>query len=173
VAKQKQPFSDYKRKGKLLQAGFNWLRERMHEEGRLLESTAWADVSMAEYLWFGLLRDVFPESTRYDVLRQLAKEWPASEEQFNVPAPFAGHTFIATGLPENARHELIARIVALGGAAALRPLLLLDHLPAREDWARSIGTQPNDDDASLLGTLVRNMSDSSRIPRQTRAGCRT
>ena len=159
MANQKQPFSDYKRKGKLLQGGFNWLRDRMQEEGRVLESNDWADVSMPEYLWFGLLRDALPEGKRYDVLRLLAADWPTKKGHQKIEALFAGHTFIANGLSGKARDDLLKKTVALAGANALRPLLLLERLPARSDWAKAIGAEPNDDDASILGALVQNMRD--------------
>jgi hypothetical protein len=159
MAKEGKPFTEYKRQGKLLKAGFNWLRERMEAEGRVLESTAWADVSLPEYLWFGLLRQSLGPAGRYDQLRELASAWPAHERQFKVQAPFTSHTFIGKGLSPKVRKQLITRIVGMGTPDALRPLLLLEHLPALSDWAEVIGGTAVDKDAELLGSILREMHD--------------
>lgn len=122
-----------------------------------LKPSSWIDERLPDMLWAALLITHLPRDLALEVFRRVAK---LLEGQFSlVGATGVGHTDIAQ-LPSSLRNDVIALICSAPRAAeVLRPLLLLNELPVRDDWERIIGQQPEIEDWELLRVAVARVFD--------------
>src|SRR5258708_6857558 len=138
----KKPFDGYRRKGKLLQTFWNNLRDELRKQGTELASNAWRDERLPDFLWLGLVL-LKENSETYTALLEISKTWPPGQG-VAIPATPASHTYIAA-LETDARQKVVRAIVSIPGAADfLRPLRLLETLPAYADWAEHL-PEPQED----------------------------
>lgn len=151
-AKKKRPMSSslaqHQRIGRTLVPPLNRLPN--------MQQTRWTADRMPELLWACLVRTVIPRGDALGIFRQVAHSQREMLLDANLTPPQAmpWHTNLAAMYP-----QLIPRIVEIIAAhplgyAAMRPLLLFDALPAREEWARAIGTETQEADADTLADAV-------------------
>lgn len=139
---------------------------------------------MPEMLWAALLAGVFDRKTYIGCFRELIKvcaEWfraPEADAESEGQSPTdsnandgpdeegnVNYTYIVdhTTLAE-VSDEQFAAFIAMPlrhplGYAALRPLLLLDSLPAKERWREALGTEPTAADWETLANAVGGVLD--------------
>jgi hypothetical protein len=149
-----RPFGDYRQKGKTLQAGLNWLRDKLKERACELSVSTWENSRLPEFLWLTLLLFHNRASPPHDALRKLAQQWPPlTGGSIDARLSLISHSYIAA-LPDDLARSLIAEIIVVaGGASALRPLALLDSLPAIKIW-RELLARPQDSDWEVLGNAL-------------------
>jgi hypothetical protein len=156
---ESKPFSEYKQKGKTLQAGFNWLREQLKKTGCEMTVSAWRDIRLPEFLWLALILDKLEPARKYEALRSLAAKWvPPAQDRLEDRLSVVSHSFLAR-LPEKTASFLIGQIIeAAGEPAFLRPLALLDELPGIDLWRKALPS-PNNDDWIVLGRVIEMSGD--------------
>lgn len=126
---------------------------------------------MPELLWAALFLNRFGRDTALEVFRTLG------DRVAKVPAAFdIRHTAIATCLPESKEVTIDFLCRPQEGKDALRPLLLIPHLPAREAWSNAIQSDPLDDDwryiASAVADVLHHQSQAATDLRWLSVLCR-
>jgi len=119
-----------------------------------LSPQSWTDDRMPEMLWACLVVSVLPRPDALAILREIASvgfkyrttdgigDWTLRHSQLpSLPVGVLGHLVSVV-----TRHPL--------GYAALRPLLLFDALPGREQWAQALATEGQQEDWQTLGRAV-------------------
>jgi hypothetical protein len=149
ASKQYSTLSQHKQTGKVLQPPFLALPN--------LRPSSWIDDRLPEVLWCALLLTRLPRELALSIFRQVAK---VLEGKFEANRPLdIGHSGLAD-IPDELRARVIEVICSAPGARdALRPLLLLDSLPLRAEWAREIAQEAVSDDWDTLRLAVAHVFD--------------
>lgn len=120
---------------------------------------SWTNDRLPQMLWACLAISVLPRREALAAFREIASiglryrdaegtgDWSLFHSRLpSLPAEILTHiTRVIT------RHPL--------GYAALRPLLLFDGLPGRDQWARALDVQPQDGDCQTLSDAVLKVLD--------------
>ncbi|MEW6352658.1 MAG: DUF5677 domain-containing protein, partial [Thermodesulfobacteriota bacterium] len=119
-----------------------------------LSRQSWADDRLPEMLWACLVISVLPRPEALDVFREIASLGFKYRTFQGIGDWTLGHSQLPS-LPK----EVFERIVSITtrhplGYAALRPLLLLDSLPGREQWAQALATDALQEDWQTLARAV-------------------
>lgn len=101
---------------------------------------SWVNERLPEMLWAILIRDHHPGNTGYTILRDIMS-WLAENKEDNELAGVTNTDI--SNLPIELRQGFIEHIVEVAGTDALRPLLLLETLPAYDIWKKAIGDIEN------------------------------
>jgi hypothetical protein len=120
----------------------------------------WLHDRMPEMLWACLVRAVLPRDEALQVFREVAligKELSDSTAHPDMLLP--SHTNLA----EHQR-QLIPRIVRIIiqrplGYAALRPLVAIESLPARDRWITAVGVEPDPNELNALADAIVEFFD--------------
>jgi hypothetical protein len=117
--------------------------------------SSWSNERLPEMLWATLVMTVFPREDSLGTFREIASLGIKYREMGDECKPWSLNLSALAKQP----HELIAAIVQIVkkrplALAALRPLLLLESLPARNVWKTEIAADPVDDDWETLGKAV-------------------
>lgn len=120
---------------------------------------SWTNDRLPELLWACLVVSVLPRSDALNAFREIASiglkyrgtsdnaGWMLYHSQFpSLPPEILTHVVTVV-----TRHPL--------GYAALRPLLLLDGLPGRDQWVRTLGASTQDGDSHTLSEAVAKTLD--------------
>lgn len=115
---------------------------------------SWVDGRLAELMWACLVITVIPRDRALALFRMIATrahdyrdleetaDWRLYHSQF----PFIAEQFF---------YDIVQVVMTdPQGKEALRPLLLIDCLPAKEKWESMIGENPTDEDWQTLGKAV-------------------
>lgn len=108
-------------------------------------------------LWAALIVTAFEQSVALQIFRRVAK---VTEGKFQPKQPVdVGHSGLSK-LPIDLASKIIDAICsAPGSREVLRPLLLLDALPLREEWAKAIQDAPVVEDWNTLRVAVAHVFD--------------
>lgn len=136
--------------------------------------SSWADDHMPEMLWAVLLTGVLDRKDYLACLRSIAvlcRDWfkksESAEQDATKPDTEAGLNFTIlvdhTKLAEISE-EQFAQFIAIPlrhplGYAALRPLLLVESLPALERWRKALNAETTPDDWHTLATAIAGAFD--------------
>lgn len=97
---------------------------------------SWIHERLPEMLWAALIREYHPGNSGYAIFRDIMSWLSANID--NVELVGVTHTDISH-LPKELRDNFINHIVTVAGTDALKPLLLLETLPAYNIWKEAIG----------------------------------
>lgn len=142
------PLSGHKRVGKTL------VPPMMSLPGSI-NFSSWPNERLPEMLWAALVMTVFPRQDALGAFREIASLGIKYRELGDECRLWSLNLSALARQP----HELIAAIVQIVkrhplALAALRPLLLLESLPARDVWKTEVAADPVDDDWETLGKAV-------------------
>jgi hypothetical protein len=117
-----------------------------------LRPSSWIDDWLPELLWVVLLLSGMQRENALAQIRLAAKDLSSIGDD-SKPKD-ATHSSIA-GASEATRNSLLDNISnSVQARDALRPLLLLNGLPAQSDWESTIGMDPEPDDWSRLASAI-------------------
>jgi len=128
---------------------------------------SWRDKHAPEMLWAFLLATAIPRADYLDCFRRIAtwaagtlnRDEASSGEPLHQPAVIPDQT----RLGEASSDELaaLAEIIAVhpSGLRALRPLLLFEDLPGRDQWRAILVGEPDNDDWNAVSTAAIGMMD--------------
>ncbi|HGM8160016.1 TPA: DUF5677 domain-containing protein [Pseudomonas aeruginosa] len=143
------PLSGHKRVGKAL------VPPVMQIPG--ISFASWSNDRLPEMLWACLIITVVPREAALELFRKIASigvryRRPPEENG-------SGWTLRHSDL-QNQPRELVEEIVGVvrqshTGIQALRPLLLLEGLPAHQWWKAALAVEPNENDWQTLGKAVQ------------------
>ena len=122
--------------------------------------SSWCNERLPEMLWAALLMAVFPREDALGAFREIASLGVAYRDRGDECKSWS------LNLSGLAKHppELICSVVRIvkrypQALAALRPLLLLESLPALDVWQTEIAESPLDEDWQTLGAAVLTCFD--------------
>lgn len=151
------PLSGHSRVGKTLVPP-------MMSIGAGVNFSSWCNERLPEMLWAVLLMEVFPREDALGAFREIAQLGYDYAEGDDACKSWSLNLSALAMQPP----ELVSRIVAIvkkhpKAMAALRPLLILDCLPARDVWRTEIGADPEDGDwQTLAGAVLRCFDHQSQ-----------
>lgn len=117
-----------------------------------LKPMSWMNDRLPEMLWCALLLYGLGRAPALNIFRKTAKLIPQPPDGKTTIDP--GHSGLAT-IHASFREEVLSSICYEDAARdSLRPLLLLDKLPARESWLKAIQQFPVKSDWETLMTAV-------------------
>ncbi len=117
-----------------------------------MKPTSWMNDRLPEMLWAALIFSILPRNRSFRIIRDLAS--------FVLPTRDTCPVFDVTlsGLANLPPDVLGPVLQFLGsreqGGEVLRPLLLLQDLPARQHWQEAIQQQPSESDWHPLGVAI-------------------
>ena len=125
-----------------------------------MKFSRWLDERMPEVLWACLVRAILPRYEALEVFREvvmIAREFVDSPAR--LPELLPTHSNLAAHHP-----QLIQRIVQIVtrkplGYAALRPLLAIESLPARDLWQAAVGVEPDPEELNTLADAIPDYLD--------------
>lgn len=142
--KEHSGLQDHARKGKLLVPPWRKIEN--------FRPSSWINERLPEMLWAGLLITHCPRDVAIDLFRKVARlimEHRESERIQDVT-----HSGLSKVSPERLNEILELLTATDASKAALRPLLLLRHLPASVHWLNAIGEPPSPSDWHALSISV-------------------
>lgn len=147
------PLAGHKRVGKAL------VPPMMQIPG--ISFASWSNDRLPEMLWACLIITVVPRVEALELFRKIASiglryRRPPEEKA-------SGWTLRLSDLQSQPR-QLVEEVVGIvrhshAGIKALRPLLLLEGLPAHQWWKAALAVEPNEDDWQTLGKAVQTTFD--------------
>jgi hypothetical protein len=118
---------------------------------------SWTDDRLPEMLWSALLISRLGRERALEQFRKVAALIPELPVEKRIVQPTLSGL---ASLEEGILGELLTTICAdTETNNALRPILLFDDLPAKEQWAMSIGQTPTTDDWEYLKSAVLQVLD--------------
>jgi hypothetical protein len=149
AANQYSSLKQHKQTGKVLNPPFLSIPN--------LRPTSWIDYRLPEQLWSALIVAAAPRDIALGVFRRVAK---LCQDKFEDNKPIdIGHSGLAE-LPGDHRKEILSFLCGIPATRrALRPLLLLDDLPLKDEWSLHIAEQPQPQDWESLRAAVALVFD--------------
>lgn len=125
------------------------------------QTASWINERLPEMLWAALLTSQLSRDHALELFRRVAK---AGEGSFQPGTDIEVTLSGLAALPETIRARVFAELAADSTALeVLRPLLLLNDLPARDQWSALIKKTPTDEDWDTLAQAVgRNFDHQSQ-----------
>lgn len=122
--------------------------------------SSWCNERLPEMLWAALLINVYPRNDALGAFREIAALGVTYSEKSDECIAWSLNLSSLAKQP----YELISSIVKIIkkhplATTALRPLLLLESLPARDVWKTEIAAVPEDGDWQTLGEAVLKCFD--------------
>lgn len=132
--------------------------------GKLLPNlhvSSWRDERMPEMLWAALLITQLPRDDALNVFRDVANY--IHEHRTSQPPHDVTHEGLSVTSEENRNGILSVLSATPVRRAALRPLLLLRDLPAKDDWLKALGqSQTEHDWTALMGAVACTLDHQSQ-----------
>lgn len=122
--------------------------------GGLTNPSPWIDDRLPELLWACLIISAIPRERALAIFRSIA-EIGFNYRDSDETAEWRLYLSDFPNYPEELLQQLI-EIVARDplGYASLRPLLLFDTLPGKEQWVKLLSVEPQNDDWNTLSNAV-------------------
>lgn len=120
---------------------------------------SWPNERLPEMLWACLVVTVLPRETSLEVFREIASVGAKYRDRDEARGWGLTHSQLACQPVDLIRHLVAVVSRRPLGYAALRPLLLLDSLPARDIWSNELTATPDDSDWQSLSIAVAKTLD--------------
>lgn len=127
-----------------------------------LKKASWRNERLPEMMWVALLFSRLPRNEAFEVCHSVADYiWKLRDATppFNIT-----HSGLAALQPADIEALLLAAITTRAVRQALTPLLLLNDLPAKEQWIKVLGTTPTEDDwKALMYAVGQTLDHQSQV----------